>query len=104
MRIAPLAVLLALLPAAPAAADTFAVDNPGDADLSASTAAPDDCTLRGAVNKANATTDPDVVTIPILRISLAGPLPTAGTSPLTIRGAGARSSIIDGTGKVGSLV
>src|SRR4051812_23840664 len=97
MRIACVTVLLFLVAAAPAAADTFAVDNGGDADLSTCGPADNDCTLRGAITKANATTDPDKITLPALRVALTSELPRID-HVLTIQGTSARSSIIDGTG------
>src|SRR5437764_13237392 len=101
MRIPLLAFLLALAAAAPASADTFAVDNAGDTDLSPCTTAANDCTLRGALSRAEATPDADTITLPKLRIALAGPLPQLST-PVTIKGAGARSSTVDGAGVAGT--
>jgi hypothetical protein len=104
MRIALVASLLFLLAAAPAGADTFAVDNNGDADLQTCSASPNDCTLRGAINKANTTTDPDMVTLPAGRIAVTADLPDITTGDLTIKGAGARSSVIDGTSSVATVL
>ena len=57
------------------------------------------CTLRGAITKANLTPDDDAVSVPAIRISLAGDLPQI-SAPLTIAGASARTTIIDGAQKV----
>ena len=103
-RIALLTALLVLAAAAPAGADTFAVDNTGDADLATCSAAPNDCTLRGAIEKSAATDDPDTITLPADRIRIAAPLPFLGGKAVTIRGVSARSSTIDGTGSVGTLL
>jgi hypothetical protein len=102
-RAAFIASLLALVAAAPASAEIFAVDNAGDGDLSTCSAAAGDCTLRGALNKANASPDPDTITLPGLRIAVASPLPPM-EGALTIQGVGARASIVDGTGTVGTLL
>lgn len=48
-----------------ASADTYTVDTTADADLSACTAAPNDCSLRGAINRANGNGVPDTVAFSI---------------------------------------
>jgi hypothetical protein len=101
--IAASSILLLLALSGPAAADTFAVDRADDDAASTCSAAANDCTLRGAINDANATTDPDTITIPAIRISVRADLPDIA-QPLTITGAGARKSIIDGTGSVGTVL
>jgi hypothetical protein len=98
MRIALLTGLILLVAAAPAAADTLAVDDSGDADLSTCSAAPGDCTLRGALGKATADPDADTITLPATRIRIAAPLPQIKAGRLTIQGVSARSSIIDASG------
>ena len=103
MRIVFVTVLLLLAAASPAAADTFAVDNGNDVDLSTCGPADNDCTLRGAITKANATTGPDTITLPALRVALRSELPRIDGA-LAIQGTSARSSIIDGTGTVGTLL
>src|SRR3954451_2304100 len=103
-RIALLTALVILVAAAPAGADTFAVDNTGDADLNTCSAAPDDCTLRGAIEKSGATADPDTITLPADRIQIAAPLPFLDGKAVTIKGVSARSSTIDGMGSVGTLL
>jgi len=93
--------LIVLIAAAPAAADTFAVDRSDDADVSACTAAANDCTLRGALTKSQALgATPDTITVPAVHIALTAPLPQVASNPVTVSGAGARSTIIDGGGTV----
>ena len=100
MRIPALTLLLLAAIAAPAQADTFAVDRGDDpATDGACTAAPDDCSLRHAIVKANNKETADTITLPALRMVLDEALPgTEGR--LTIAGAGARASIVDGAGNV----
>jgi hypothetical protein len=104
MRISLATALVFLLAAAPAGADTFAVDNGGDADLQTCSAAPGDCSLRGAITKADADADADLITLPAGRIQVTARLPLIATGDLTIRGAGARSSVIDGTASVPTVL
>ena len=93
--------LVILTAAAPAAADTFAVDRSDDADVSACTAAPNDCTLRGALANSQAPgATPDTITVPAVHIVLTAPLPQVASNTVTVSGAGARSTIIDGGGTV----
>jgi hypothetical protein len=92
-----------LIAAAPASADTFAVDNTSDANLTSCSSLPNDCTLRGALNDASVIAGPSTITLPAKRISISSPLPDIGVA-LTIQGAGARKSIIDGTHSVGTVL
>jgi hypothetical protein len=95
------ALVILTAAAAPAAADTFAVDRSDDADVSACTAAANDCTLRGALTKSQALgATPDTITVPAVHIMLAAPLPQVASNTVTVSGAGARSTIIDGGGTV----
>ena len=104
MRTVLITTLLVLTAAAPAGADTFAVDDTGDADLTTCAAAANDCTLRGAIERANAMADADTITLPAGRIQVGAPLPQITGGDLTIRGVSARESTIDGTGSVGTLL
>src|SRR4051794_33397222 len=93
------AIALAVAPAAASAAVftvTTTADNPG------STCAPGNCSLRQAINAANAA-DGNTVSIPAGRFVL-----NTGATPfgelriaqdMTITGAGARSTIVDANGK-----
>lgn len=86
---------------------TFTVDTEDD-DASATactTSADDDCSLRGAIIKANTTAEADVIDVPAgtytLTIPEADPKDaTVGdldiTGPTTINGAGARTTIVQG--------
>src|SRR5438105_14045292 len=102
MRIPLLAFLLALAAATPASADTFAVDNGSDGNLSTCSTAANGCTRRGALTRAEATPDADTITLPKLRIALTSPLPQI-SMPVTIKGTGARSSTVDGAGSIGTV-
>ena len=99
MRLPALLLLLLAAMAAPAQADTFAVDRGDDVDAGGCTAAPNDCSLRGALVKANGKETADTITLPALRMVLDEALPST-EGPLTIAGAGARESIVDGAGNV----
>lgn len=104
----PIAALLGsltalVIAAGPASADTFAVDATADTNLTTCSAAPRDCTLRGALNDANALPGPNTITLPASRISLSSALPPISTT-LTIQGVSARASIIDGNGRVGTVL
>jgi hypothetical protein len=101
--LAVLAVALPFAAAASASADTLAVDRGDDADVSACSAAAADCTLRGALNRTNATGDADTIVLGAQRIAVESPLPRIDGA-LTITGAGPRSSIIDGTASVGTVL
>ena len=103
MRMPALTLLLLAAMAAPAQADTFAVDRGDDpVKIGGCTAAPNDCSLRDALVKANTKEDHDTITLPPLRMVLDAALPSTEGS-LTIAGAGARASIVDGAGKVGEV-
>ena len=92
---------LTLAPVGPAAAAGLTVNSNGDAgdanlaDPACATAA-GVCTVRAAVQQANATAGADVVTIPAMTISLGSALTIS--SNLTLQGAGARSTILQATG------
>jgi hypothetical protein len=103
MRTTALLLLLLAAMAAPAQADTFAVDRADDSEAGDCTAAPNDCSLRGALVKANDEETPDTITLPALRMVLDEELPTS-EGRLTIAGSGARVSIVDGADKVGTLL
>ena len=70
----PLLVSLLVFAHLHAQAETFTVDTSSDASLSACTPAPGDCSLRGALGRANAMTDADV-------IAFAVPTSDAGYQP-----------------------
>ncbi len=104
MRLLALALLAVLAAAAPAAADTFVVDRSDDADVSTCSAAANDCTLRGAIEKVQAVDAPgSTVTIPATRIVLTAKLPDLATGSFTIAGAGARQTTVSGNGTVGEI-
>jgi len=101
-----------LLVAARAAADTYAVNSPidaidvvpGDGSCATATGA---CTLRAAVQEANAHAGPDVVTLPegLFLLTLAGAGEDAAATgdldvidPLEIDGAGRETTLVDGLG------
>ncbi|MGD9765682.1 MAG: choice-of-anchor Q domain-containing protein [Candidatus Binatia bacterium] len=111
MRLA-ITVFLVASGASPAHAATFAVDSTADAidatpgDGACATAS-GDCTLRAAIMEANALTGPDTITLPAGTYVLAIPgisEDAAATGDLditegvTIKGAGAPTTIIDGAG------
>jgi CSLREA domain-containing protein len=113
MRLALALVLAALLPASASAA-TFTVSSAQDAvDASPGDGACEPCTLRAAVQEANATAGADTIRIPEGRYTLKlAPLPEAGSASdmdpangdldidgeVTITGAGAGHTVIDGGG------
>jgi CSLREA domain-containing protein len=92
---------LSLAPASPAAAAGFTVNSTGDAgdanlaNPSCATAA-NVCTLRAAVEQANASAGTDVITVPATTIGLGSPLTIS--SNMTLQGAGARKTILQATG------
>src|ERR1700757_1679811 len=105
MRGAALVVVLSLVFAAPAAANTYTGDVSGDPSPRGCN--PGSCSLREAVIAANANPGPDTIVIPAMTITLAiggrgedaaatGDLDL--TDDVTISGAGAGSTIIDGGG------
>ena len=91
---------------APSLANAYDVDRTDDtASATACTAAPDDCSLRGAIIAANANPGPDVLNLPAgtYTLSIAGIAENAAatgdldtTDDLTIEGAAADTTIIDG--------
>ena len=66
-----------------AAADIFTVDTTSDANLSACTTRPGDCSLRGAINRANANTVEDAITFNIPSIGFQTIAPVTGLPALT---------------------
>lgn len=98
---------LALAPAGPASAATFTVDSNGDA-ADADTANPacataaGVCTLRAAVQQANATPGTDIIRVPAMTISLGSAITIA--SNLTLQGAGARGTVLQATGGAHAMV
>lgn len=89
--------------AGPASASTFGVDNTADTNLTTCSTAPNDCTLRGALNDANATPGPNTIRLPARRITVKSPLPRIATR-LAVKGVSARSSIIDAANAVGTVL
>ncbi|MEO8392801.1 MAG: S8 family serine peptidase, partial [Chloroflexota bacterium] len=79
----------------------LAVDTTSDADLQTCTTAPNDCSLRGAINRANAISGADSISFDATlfatphTITLLSSLPPI-TSPLTIEGTGANLVTISG--------
>ena len=111
LRLLALALVAALAAAAPAAATTFTVtttNDATDATIDGTCAiAGGGCSLRAALQEANATTGEDVISLPAgrYRITLAGTGEDAAatgdfdsTHTLTINGAGADQTVIDGNG------
>jgi uncharacterized repeat protein (TIGR01451 family) len=94
-------LLIALLvPATAASANTFTVNT----EAGGSDTTPGDgicfsfgngCTLRAAVEEANAFPGPDTIAVPAGTFTLAGPTQLAITSSVTLTGAGARATTID---------
>ncbi len=97
----------------PAYAASFVVDTTSDADLTACTAAPGDCSLRGAINNANGlagtdtitfdipSTEPSCTSANVCTISLGSTLPAiiAGIDGVTIDGsANGGTIVLDGNG------
>jgi hypothetical protein len=97
-----------LLAAEPAYAATFTVDrndDPDPATAGACTAAPNDCSLRGAIVAANAAAGADAITVPadtyaLTRAGASEEAASTGdldvTGELTISGAGARTTSVAG--------
>ena len=84
------AAALALTTAPASAASTFTVDTAGDTNLTACTAAANDCSLRGAINDVNAGAGGDTIAFNIAAggvqtITLTSDLPTI-TKAVTIDG------------------
>ncbi len=92
----------------PAFAATYDVDRTDDTvSATACTAAPNDCSLRGAIIAANANPGPDTINLPagMYTLSIAGPGEDFSQTgdldirdDLTLVGAGAATTIIDGGG------
>ncbi len=115
IAVTSLLVLAALATAAPAAAATFAVNSTADAG-DANTGNPacatsgGACTLRAAIDQANASASADVISLPAGVYHLTGAanedanasgdldIDDVGTASTTINGAGARTTSIVGTG------
>jgi putative cofactor-binding repeat protein len=96
-RILPFLLLPLLLLPSTAAAQTFAVNTAEDVDLPAGCGAEPTCSLRDALAAAIASPDPaNTVSIPKGHYTLALGTLTAFDEGLSIRGAGARDTIIDG--------
>ncbi|WP_334142725.1 right-handed parallel beta-helix repeat-containing protein [Rhabdothermincola sp.] len=94
-----------LVPAAPAGADAiFTVDsngdqgdgNPGDGQCSVAPDGSGPCTLRAAVEEANASGGSTSVTVPAMTIDLGDALIVQDGVTLTISGAGAGLTVLDG--------
>jgi CSLREA domain-containing protein len=85
----------------PASAASFTVNSAGDAGDAnlanpACATAANVCTLRAAIEQANASAGSDVITVPALTIPLGSPLTIS--SNLTLQGAGARTTVLQATG------
>lgn len=92
---------LAVVPASPASAIGFTVNSNGDGgDLlpgnGTCATLTNVCTLRAAVQEANALGGADVITVPAMTIGLGSPL--TFSSNVTVQGAGARTTILQATG------
>jgi hypothetical protein len=95
-----LAAAICALMAADASAATFAVDKTSDdAGGGACLAVANDCSLRSAIQNANLDPDADTITMGAGTFTVATPLDELHYT-LTISGAGARSTAIDGGGVV----
>lgn len=88
---------LALLAPAASQAATFEVNTQADTTVVGGCTTEPTCSLRDALAAASASADPeDVVVVPAGRYGLElGQLETSGTESLVIRGAGARSTVVD---------
>ena len=91
---------LALLAPATGQAASFTVNTNADTTVAGGCTTEPACSLRDAIAAAGASTDPeDVVVVPAGNYGLeSGQLEVGGTETLVIRGAGARSTVIDGRG------
>ncbi len=91
-----------VVPVCAVQAATITVDRTDDADVSACSSAANDCTFRGAINKANATAGADTINF---ADSVRGTIQLGGTSlpdvttDVTINGPGADQLTIDGVGR-----
>src|SRR6187551_3039362 len=100
MRSIPVAcalVALALLAPAAAQAATFTVNTTADASVGGGCTTDPACSLRDAINAAGASTDSeDLVVVPAGSYAISnGELSTVGNGTVTVRGAGARKTVID---------
>lgn len=100
MRSIPVAcalVALALLPPAASQAATFTVNTTDDATVVGGCTTDPACSLRDALNAATGSTDPeDLVVVPAGNYSISlGELSVSGEGTVTVRGAGARKTVID---------
>ena len=102
-RAAKLALVLVLLPAAPAAAATFTVNTNGDNAASGTECmgAPSDCSLRQAIDKATSAASATTIAFSLpmpATISLTnGSLSICTTHPVTITGPGANELTVNNT-------
>jgi CSLREA domain-containing protein len=106
MRIAWISTLcatlaLALVAPATGLAATFTVNTTADSSVPGGCLTDPGCSLRDALAAASASADPeDLVVVPAGTYLLeAGELSTGGEGGLSIRGAGARSTVINAQGK-----
>jgi CSLREA domain-containing protein/uncharacterized repeat protein (TIGR01451 family) len=92
---------LALVAPAHGLAATFTVNTTADSSVAGGCTTDPACSLRDALTAAGASADPeDVVVVPAGNYPVeAGELQTSGGDALTIRGAGARTTVIDAQGK-----
>ncbi|HET8956457.1 MAG TPA: choice-of-anchor Q domain-containing protein [Solirubrobacterales bacterium] len=100
MRLIPVAcalVALALFAPAASQAATFTVNTTGDTSVGGGCTTDPACSLRDAVNAAGLSTDlEDLVVVPAGTYSIsAGELSVSGEGTVAVRGAGARSTVID---------
>lgn len=94
------ALALALLAPAAGQAATFTVNTTADSSVPGGCETDPTCSLRDALERASESADPDdVVVVPAGTYALtAGELRTFGSDALTVRGAGARSTVITAGG------
>ncbi len=98
-----LAVLTSLVLTASAQAATYTVDRTDDATVQTCTAAANDCTLRGAIEAANATAADDIINFDATIFNVARTITLSGTQltlnnngTLTINGTGANLLTVSG--------
>ena len=88
---------------ASASANTYVVDKTtDDPGTDACTGAANDCSLRSAITTANANAGPDVITLPAGTFTLTKDQQEI-TQAVTITGAGARSTVVDGANVASTL-
>jgi CSLREA domain-containing protein/uncharacterized repeat protein (TIGR01451 family) len=94
-------VALALVAPATGLAATFTVNTTADSSVPGGCTTDPGCSLRDALSAANASADPeDFVVVPAGNYAVeAGELQAGAGDSLTIRGAGARTTVIDAQGK-----